>query len=420
MAGLFGLAVALIGWRLVIPLVQLSLANIYSPATIERGRLLAALGNCVGCHTAADGVPNAGGRALDTPFGKIYSTNLTPDATGIGQWPLPAFQRAMREGISRDGHYLYPVFPYTSYAKTTDDDLTALYAYLMAQVAVASTPPQTRLAFPYNIRPLMAVWNGLFHDMSPLKLEAMQTAEWNRGNYLVNSLGHCGACHTPRNALGAEQGGKSYLAGAVIDGWEAPALTGLSSAPVPWNAAELYRYLRVGYTEQHGIAAGPMGAVVIELQALPDADITAMASYLGSFNPPITDAQSHAKALEVVAAAQRSADQLLGSGQRLFSGACGSCHHDGDGPTLLGVNPPLALNSNLHSSRPDNLTNSILNGVREPAMQDIGYMPAFKYALSDAQIAELATYMRGRYAPGQPVWPNLPADIARLRNGATD
>ena len=163
-----------------------------------------------------------------------------------------------------------------------------------------------------------------------------------------------------------------------------------------------------------------MGAVVKELQALPDSDITAMASYLASFNQPITDAQSQAQALAVVATAQLSASQLLGSGQRLFSGACGSCHHDGDGPTLLGVNPPLALNSNLHSTRPDKLINFILNGVREPATQDIGYMPAFKYALSDTQITELATYMRSRFAPSQAAWNNLPADIARLRKAASD
>ncbi len=420
LAGMFGFVFAQAGWRSVIAPVAVAAANIYSPATIDRGRQLAALGNCVGCHTSADGVPNAGGRGLDTPFGKIYSTNLTSHASGIGQWSLPAFQRAMREGISRDGHYLYPAFPYTSYAKTTDEDLTALYAYLMAQPAVKSNPPQTKLAFPYNIRPLMAVWNGLFHDPSPIKVEAAQTAEWNRGNYLVNSLGHCGACHTPRNALGAEQGDQAYFAGAVIDGWEAPALTALSKSPVPWSAAELYRYLRQGHTQQHGIAAGPMGAVVKELQALPDADISAMASYLASFNPPITDAQAQAKALDVVATAQRAAPQLLGSGQRLFSGACSSCHHDGDGPTLLGVNPPLALNSNLHSSRPDNLINTILHGIREPATQDIGYMPAFQYALNDAQIAELASYMRSRYAPGEAAWSNLPADIARLRKAAAD
>ncbi len=420
LAGLFGLAVALLGWRSVIAPVALAAANVYSPATIERGRQLAALGNCVGCHTATGGVPNAGGRALGTPFGKIYSTNLTPDATGIGNWSLPAFQRAMREGISRDGHYLYPAFPYTSYAKTTDEDLTALYAYLMVQPAVQYTPPVTKLAFPYNIRPLMAVWNGLFHDPAPLEVDAGQTLEWNRGNYLVNSLGHCGACHTPRYALGAEQGGKAYLAGAVIDGWEAPALTGLSRAPVPWNAAELYRYLRVGHTQQHGIAAGPMGAVVKELSALPDADISAMAQYLASFTAPITDTQSQTRAMEVVATAQQNAGALLGSGQRLFSGACSACHHDGDGPQLLGVNPPLALNSNLHSTKPDNLINIVLNGLRDPATQDIGFMPAFKYALSDSQIAELAGYMRSRYAPAEPAWTNLPADIARLRKTASD
>ena len=419
LAGLFGIAVALIGWRTVIAPVSLATANIYSPATIDRGRQLAALGNCVGCHTTDDGLPNAGGRALDTPFGKIYSTNLTPDATGIGQWSLPAFTRAMRQGVSRDGHYLYPAFPYTSYAKTTDEDLTALYAYLMVQPAVKSSPPVTRLAFPYNIRPLMAVWNGLFHDTSSIKVEAAQSAEWNRGNYLVNGLGHCGACHTPRNALGAEKGGQAYLAGAVIDGWEAPALTALSRAPVPWNAIELYRYLREGHTQQHGIAAGPMGAVVKELGALPDADIAAMASYLASFNQPITDINSAQRATEVVAIAQQQGSTLLGPGQRLFSGACGSCHHDGDGPKLLGVNPPLALNSNLYSARPDNLINIILNGVQDPATQDIGYMPAFKYALSDAQIAELASYMRSRYAPGEAAWGNLSAEIARLRKAST-
>jgi nicotinate dehydrogenase subunit B len=171
----------------------------------------------------------------------------------------------------------------------------------------------------------------------------------------------------------------------------------------------------VGHTQQHGIAAGPMGAVVTELGALPDADIAAMASYLASFNPPITDAQSQASAIELVATARQPASTFLGPGQRLFSGACGSCHHDGDGPKLLGVNPPLALNSNLHSSKPDNLINIILNGVQEPATRDIGYMPAFKHALNDAQIAELARYMRSRYAPGEAAWRNLPADIARLR-----
>ena len=417
-----GLAAALLGWRSamapiapVLPPLQ-GAASIYSVATLERGRQLAALGNCVGCHTAPGGVPNAGGRALDTPFGKVISTNLTPDAeTGIGQWSASAFQRAMRDGISRDGHYLYPAFPYTAFAKTTDDDLTALHAWLMAQPAVRSEVAATQLAFPFNIRPLMAAWNALFHDPAPYRIQPAQSAEWNRGAYLVNGFGHCGACHTPRNAFGAERSGMAFLSGAMADGWEAPALTALSRAPVPWNASELYRYLRDGHTRQHGIAAGPMAAVVTELGALPAEDIRAMASYLASFNEPMTEQQSEQRASQQILAAQQAAAALPGPGQRLFNGACASCHHDGDGPTLLGVNTALALNSNLYSERPDNLLRVMLDGIRDPASRDIGYMPAFRHALSDSQIASLASYMRSRYAPGEPAWQGVAKTAARLR-----
>ena len=178
---------------------------------------------------------------METPFGKVYTTNLTPDAeTGIGQWSFSAFQRAMREGISQGGKHLYPAFPYTSFAKMSDDDLTALYAYLMAQPAVRAEVPKTELAFPFSVRPLMAGWNALFHDATPFKPDPNRPPEWNRGAYLVQGVGHCGACHTPRNALGAELGGAAFLSGTMVDGWEAPALTGLSKAPVPWTADALY------------------------------------------------------------------------------------------------------------------------------------------------------------------------------------
>lgn len=420
LAGALGVAAALVGWRPVIAPVQSSGASIYTAATIERGRQLAAAGDCVVCHTAPGGIPNAGGRAMDTPFGKIVTTNLTPDVeTGIGLWSFSAFQRAMREGISRDGHYLYPAFPYTAFAKTSDEDLTALYAYLMAQPAVRSEPPATRLTFPYSVRPLMAGWNALFHDPAPYQASPTQTVEWNRGAYLVNGLGHCGACHTPRNAFGAERGGKAFLGGAMVDGWEAPALTALSRAPVPWTAAELYRYLRQGYTPQHGIAAGPMGPVVKELSILPDEDIRAMATYLASFSEPLPEPASAERARQVVLSAQKSAGGLLGPGQRLFNGACASCHHDGEGPRLLGVNTPLALNSKLHSERPDNLIRVILGGIRSPAAADIGFMPAFRHSLDDTQIEALAAYMRSRYAPAEPVWQDLPGTVSRLR-GAVD
>lgn len=412
--GGIGVIAGLLGWRSAIAPVSLT-APVYSQATIERGRVLAAAGDCAVCHTAPGGVPNAGGRAMDTPFGTLYTTNLTPDAdTGLGRWSFSAFQRAMREGVSRDGHYLYPAFPYTAFAKTSDDDLQALYAYFMSMPAVRAETPKSELKFPFSMRPLMAGWNALFHDPTPMQPVATQSAEWNRGAYLVNGLGHCGACHTPRNALGAEQGGSAFLSGAMVDGWEAPALTHLSKSAVPWDAEELYRYLRHGHTQRHGIAGGPMAEVVREMQQLPDEDVRAMATYLGSFNPEPA-AAPEAVARQAVEHAARTQGQLLGPAQRMFDSACASCHHDGNGPTLLGVNTPLALNSNLTSARPDNLLRTILDGVREPATRDIGFMPAFREALDDRQIAELAGYMRARFAPQEPAWTDLPAQVARVR-----
>jgi nicotinate dehydrogenase subunit B len=259
----------------------------------------------------------------------------------------------------------------------------------------------------------MAGWNALFHDPAPYRADPARSAEWNRGAYLVNGLGHCGACHTPRNAFGAELGGQAYLAGATVEGWEAPALTALSHAPLPWSADELYRYLRHGHTQQHGIAAGPMAPVVKELSALPDVDIRAMAGYLASFNPAADGLPQRAE--QIVVDAQARSAARLDAGQRLFSGACSACHHDGDGPTLLGVNLPLALNSNLHSTRPDNLVRVILEGIQQPASRDIGFMPAFRHSLNDRQIAELASYMRQRFAPDKPAWTDLEAAVGRIR-----
>ncbi|MDE2092438.1 MAG: molybdopterin-dependent oxidoreductase [Burkholderiales bacterium] len=432
-AGVFGVVTALFGGREAIAPVALANANVYSAATLERGRTLAALGACVTCHTAAGGAPNAGGRALDTPFGTVYATNLTPDpATGIGSWSFSAFQRAMREGVSRDGRHLYPAFPYTAFAKTSDDDLTALYAWLMSQPPVASRVPETKLAFPFNLRPLMALWNALYLAPGPVAAVASRSSEWQRGAYLVDGLGHCGACHTARNALGAERAGPAYLGGAMVDGWEAPPLTALSHAPVPWTEVELYRYLRFGHSAQHGSASGPMAPVVQQLAQLPDADVRAMASYLASFNAPVVGpAAPPGAALDPAQASATTpattlADRLVarsntraaistGAAQRLFTTACGACHHDGSGPHLLGQNLPLALNSNLHSTRPDNLLRVILDGIREPAAPDIGFMPAFRHSLDDAQLARLAAYLRQRYAPEQPAWRDLEAASARVR-----
>ena len=397
----------LAGWRSEIAPVARAAPDTFSAATIARGRLLAAAGDCVVCHTAPGGQPNAGGRAMDTPFGTVYTTNLTPDPeTGIGRWSLAAFQRAMREGIARDGRHLYPAFPYTAFTKMTDEDITAVYAYLVAQPAVAHQPPATQLPFPFGLRPLLAGWNALYLDQGLQPTVTTQTPEWNRGAYLVNSVGHCSACHTPRNALGAEQGGSAYLAGALVDGWEAPALTALSKSPLPWTQQAFYDYLRHGHSREHGAANGPMAPVVQELSALPDADIRAMASYLASFSP--------AASQPLAAPAPRQAT-LPSPTQRLFENACGACHHDGSGPRLLGLNLPLSLSTKLHSDRPDNLLRVMLEGVREAAGPEVGFMPAFADNLSDAQIAELAGYLRSRFAPDKPAWPGLAERTAQLR-----
>ncbi len=412
--GAIGVGAALLGWRAAIAPISPGSGKVYTAATIAEGRVLAAAGNCIVCHTAPGGAPNAGGRAMETPFGTVVSTNLTPDAaTGIGTWSFSAFQRALREGISRDGHRLYPAFPYTAFTQTTDEDLTALYAYLMAQAPVAAAVPETALAFPFNVRPLMALWNALYLAPGPSAAVATRSAEWNRGAYLVNGLGHCGACHTTRNLLGAEPGGSAYLGGAMIDGWEAPPLTSLSHAPVLWTESELYRYLRFGHSAQHGSASGPMAPVVQQLAQLPEADVRAMAAYLASFNTAPAGAPT-AAAL-VAQSSARDTAALPGPAQRLFTTACGACHHDGAGPQLLGQNLPLALNTNLHSARPDNLLRVILEGVREPASRELGFMPAFRDAFDDAQLAQLAAHLRQRFAPDKPAWPDLEAASARVR-----
>lgn len=422
-AGAFSLAAGLAGWRPAIAPVQASAAGLYAPEAIERGRQLAAIGNCVACHTAEGGAPNAGGRALHTPFGTVYSTNLTPDAaTGIGTWSFSAFQRAMREGLSRDGRHLYPAFPYTAFSQTTDDDLQALYAWLMSQPAVSNPVPETRLAFPYNLRPLLAGWNALHLQPGPVAAEPNRSALWNRGAYLVNGLGHCGACHTPRDARGAELNRSAYLAGARVDGWEAPPLGALSNGPIPWTEDALVQYLRRGHHARHGIAGGPMAEVVQALAQVNEADVRAMAHYLVSLQPVTSgmpavahEAQAQALAAATVQAAAAQRPQLLGPAQRMFDSACGACHHDGDGPQLLGLNQPLALNATLHSARPDNLVRTVIEGLQRPAFAEIGHMPAFGDALNDRQIAELAGWMRQRFAPGRPTWDGLPAAVARVR-----
>ncbi len=413
-AAVIGIGAAALPWRAIAPIARPD-PSVFSTATIARGKLLAALGDCTVCHTSANGIINAGGRALETPFGVITSTNITPDVdTGIGAWSYPAFERAMRGGIRRDGRHLYPAFPYTHFAKASDADLQALYAYLMAQQPVRATMPGNELRFPFNLRPLMAGWNALFHRSETFQPDPAKSNLWKRGAYLVEGLGHCAACHSPRNALGAEQA-SAYLAGGFAEGWEAPALTSLSQAPIPWSEDELFAYLRTGESRFHGVATGPMAPVVKELAALPDEDIRAMAVYLASFNAAVDTSAEDALAAKLETATKVSS--AGGAGARLYQGACAVCHEVGGLP-LFGSRPSLALNSNLHSGTPDNLIQVILHGIAKPAYSHLGYMPPFKDSITDTQIVELVSYLRKQFAPDKPAWIDLSSTIARVRGAA--
>lgn len=429
-AGWLGGAAAALGatlslalpWRPAIAPIAPPDPHLYSAATIERGRLVALAGDCMVCHTApGGGIPNAGGHALDTPFGTIYTTNITPDpATGIGNWSYAAFERAMREGVHRDGRNLYPAFPYTAYAKMTEPDMQALYAYLMAQPAVESKVPESSLRFPFNLRPLLSGWKLLFHKPEVYQPDPDRSVMWNRGAYLVEGAGHCAACHSPRNALGAEKKGLYHLSGGVVDGWDAPSLTASSKSPQPWTEDELFAYLRTGFSARHGVAAGPMAPVVSELGQLPAEDVRAIAHYIASLGRPpaarATAADRPEPAPAPVPAAAGAAQSIdTASGKRLFTGACAACHIEGSGPALFGVRPSLKVNTNVHADTPDNLIKVILHGIPEPANADLGYMPGFANSLSDAQVRDLLHYLRTTFAPDKPAWTDVEERVAAAR-----
>jgi nicotinate dehydrogenase subunit B len=411
-----GLAAALLMWRTPMAPIAAPNPELYSAAAIARGKQLAALGDCAECHTASGGAENAGGRPLETPFGVVYTTNITPDIdTGLGSWSYAAFERAMREGIHRDGRHLYPAFPYSAFAMTSDRDLQALYAYLMSRVPVSAASPVTRLSFPFNLRPLLAFWNALFLRPGEYVPNTSRSAQWNRGAYLVEGLGHCSACHSPRNLLGAEVGGSRHFAGGSADGWDAPPLTALNQAPIAWSEAELFAYLRTGSSRLHGSAAGPMQSVVANLGTLPEDDVRAMANYIASFNVqiPMVNQQAMAKLLEASALAPEARRHEAGA--ILFEGACASCH-DTQAGSLATIRPSLALNTNLHSASPNNAVRALLDGLNVPTLGPLGAMPAFRDSFNDQQISALVGYLRARFASDAPEWTNVADISARLRH----
>ena len=385
---------------------------------IEAGEVLVAVGDCVVCHTAEGGQDFAGGRALPTPFGIIHSTNITPDAeTGIGTWSEDAFRRALREGIDREGNYLYPAFPYDHFTKTTDEDISAIYAYLMSQPAHPAPAVANGLSFPFNIRLLMAGWNLLFLEKGPYQPDPAHDEAWNRGAYLVESLGHCGACHTPRNALGAVKTEQPF-AGGEAEFWHAPALNQPPAAPAGWTADQLANYLIDGWDEDHGVAAGPMTPVVDSVAQLSEDDVYAIANYLLSFmGEQPADKAEKAKAFAAerefpatpALASATPADTPEGRGEATFLRVCSTCHKGG------GEVVPLAMSSTVAGIDPRNVIHIVMGGIRPPAGSPDKTMPAFGQTLSDEQITELVTFVRTRFSD-QPAWPDVAAHVRAARS----
>jgi mono/diheme cytochrome c family protein len=384
----------------------------------------------------------AGGYPIQTPFGTLYGSNITPDPdTGIGRWPEAAFRRALREGVDRSGVHLYPGFPYDHFTKMTDSDIAALYAFLMTREAVQKQNRDAALEFPLNFRIFAAAWKLLFLHKGEITWDPTQSAEWSRGAYLAESLGHCGACHTPRNILGAEKRDKQY-AGGEGEGRQAPALDASSPAPVPWTADQLYAYLRTGFADQHGHVSGPMQPVVQSLKKVSDGDVRAIATFIASLAGPRNEAGRERETQGALTFAQERAAKVpmpsrdaattgtrtgaegavLAStkdrspgGAAIFAGACASCHHSGGG---LPISRPidLGLSTTVNAPDPTNLIHIVLGGLH-PAPGERGpIMPGFSGALTDPQIVALASYVRSQFSR-QPAWSNISSVLSEIRKG---
>jgi mono/diheme cytochrome c family protein len=393
---------------LLASLLLASPAHAQSAGSTARGEYLARAGDCVACHSAPGGKAFAGGLKMGTPLGAIFATNITPDIeTGIGTYTVQDFGRAVRGGVAKDGRRLYPAMPYPSYAKLTDEDVQALYDYFMRTV-----PPVHQVNQPSEIpvylspRWPMAIWNALFGGGTGFTANPQKDAQWNRGAYLVEGLGHCGACHTPRGwtfaekALDADR--TSFLAGANLDGWYAPSLrqdlaTGLGG----WSQAEIVEFLKTGHN-RHGSAYGSMRDVINNSTPyLTDDDLNAIAAYLASLpanaveKAPVTD-DATAKAL------------LAGTdstpGAAIYAGQCQFCHKE-TGAAAPPFLPPLAGNPTVLDKDPSSLINIVLNGSAPLVVKGnpAPYrMPQYRAQLTDQQIADVVTFIRNGWGNSAP------------------
>jgi mono/diheme cytochrome c family protein len=373
--------------------------------TIARGKALVIAADCANCHTADPAKPFAGGKRIDTPFGGIYSPNLTPDReTGIGAWSDADFYRALRDGVGRDGSPYYPAFPYPNFTKLIRDDILAIRAYLATLTPVHNSPAPPELRWPLNYRGVMRLWNFLFFRPGIFEPNQQKSAEWNRGGYLVTGAAHCGACHTPRNIFGANKRGLAF-GGGLVRGWFAPRLDNAARGGLKsWSTGDIVEYLQSGRNGKSH-AGGPMAEVVVNsTSAMSDADVRAIAVYL-------KDLPAGAPEPEVAPPPEAS----MKAGAAVYAHACIACH-EADGSGAPHIYPPLPGNANLQSADPASTLRIILDGaqtVTTARAPNTGSMPAYAKQLSDQQIADVTNYIRNAWGNAAPVV--TPAQVEKAR-----
>jgi mono/diheme cytochrome c family protein len=366
-----------------------------APEDIARGKALTDAGDCASCHTADPAKPFAGGKRIDTPYGGIYSPNLTPDRdTGLGAWSDDEFYRALRLGVAPDGSRYYPAFPYPNFTKLTRQDILAIRAYLATLTPVRNKPPAPELRWPLNYRVVMRGWNWLFFKPGILMPDQQKSAEWNRGRYLVEGVSHCGACHTPKNLFGADKPGQAYGGNRVADMFaprlDAAPRSGLKS----WSVEDITEYLQSGRNGKSHAGELMSEVVVNSTSKMSDPDVRAIAVYLkdlpdGAPEPKVTPPPS----------------AQMAAGEKLYNGACIACHEE-DGSGAPRIYPPLPGNANLQSADASSALRIILDGaesVTTARAPNKGSMPGYAAKMTDQEIADVTNYIRNAWGNAAPL-----------------
>jgi mono/diheme cytochrome c family protein len=386
-------------------------ASLASADVVTRGEYLTRAADCEACHTAKGGVPYAGGLAFKLPFGTLYSPNITPDKeTGIGKWTDADFLNAIHKGIARDGSRLYPAFPYPSYTLLTNDDALAIKAYLFSLTPVHQETPENSLAFPFNQRWGMMFWSLFYNSDERYRPNPSQSAEWNRGAYLAEALGHCGECHTPRNLLQAVDNKKKF-AGAVTAGWRAYNITQDKTTGIgSWDLETTAKFLAHGHVEGLGTASGPMGeAIDLSLRHMAPEDIKALVSYLKTI-PAISDTSLPVPKTMLASAFPSDHDiDENARGAKIFAGACAACHGwSGKSPVLKYADFVGGRTVNDPTAR--NVAQAVIWGVTRHSPNGVVTMPGFGSAYSDEEIAAVVNYVTARFGAEKS---NITADEVR-------